>query len=68
MKNLTWISEQKISIIITNYKYFLSESPSAKSAFIFDFKMIIFPFWKKDGLHYYEDKQYIKDIDVYLVY
>lgn len=65
--DLDWIKDKNISIVITNFDLFLSESQEYRKYFIEDFEQKIFPFWKHHAIEVFCDENRIKDINVYCV-
>ena len=45
MRDLSWIEEKKIVIIISNYTDFLKDDPSSKENIPYNFEHTIFPWW-----------------------
>lgn len=50
IRDLSWIQETAVTIIIDNYNDFLSEEPEYKECFIIDIQNTIFPYWTTEGL------------------
>ena len=67
MRDLSWISEKSISILILNFESFLSKEPNELKSFSSDLEEIVFPFWRDDALCIYENRDALKDITVYCV-
>lgn len=67
MRDLSWIESQNISLIISNQNDFLKEIPEYKKYFIEDAFRIIFPFWAEDAEQVFNNKKYLKNIDIYLL-
>ncbi len=52
MRDLSWINEKQIVILINNYKDFLSEDAASKEAIIEDFNQLILPWWESESVHF----------------
>jgi len=48
MRDLTWIKEDKIVLIIYNYNNFMNKEQNIKREIIDDYESCILPFWEKD--------------------
>ena len=46
MRDLQWIIEEKIVLVIYNYKCFLRNNTKLKNELILDFKEVILPYWE----------------------
>lgn len=64
MRDLSWIEDRNIVIIIKDYDYFLSQEPQFKEYFIIDFIEYFFPYWEKYAENPLEDSRYAKNITV----
>ena len=67
MRDLSWIDEKSVSIIILNYDHFLSEDDYCAQCFLSDFEKVIFPFWENDAMSMFEDAEKIKDVNLFCV-
>ena len=67
MRDLTWIKEQDLNIVFTNFNDLLSEEPAIKASVINDFVSVIFAYWNAVKEEDLEDKNQIKNIAVYCV-
>lgn len=67
MRDLSWIDEKIISIVILNFEDFLRDEPDAKNFFLSDFEKIIFPFWEHDAGVIFEDNDKIKELHIYCI-
>lgn len=65
MRDLSWIGEKSISIVIVNYEDFLSEEPDSLKYFQSDLEGVVFPFWRNDAKEVFESQQEIKNVTVY---
>ena len=45
MRDLTWIEEKKIAVIISNYTDFLKDDLSSKEVILQEFNQLILPWW-----------------------
>ena len=45
MRDLTWIEEKKIVVLISNYTDFLKDDPSSKENIPYNFEHTILPWW-----------------------
>jgi hypothetical protein len=66
MRDLSWINEQSITIVVENYHLFLQEDIRYKEFFIADFVDTIFPFWEHDAIEVFENEP-IKSVQLVLV-
>jgi hypothetical protein len=48
IRDLQWIEEDDIAIIINNYDEFLNKDPKLKNEIISDFNDVILPFWQEE--------------------
>ena len=64
MRDLEWIDENDITIVIRNYADFLSAEPQSKEYFISSLQEVIFPYWENDAMDVLESKDGIKNITV----
>ena len=65
MRDLSWIENKKINIIISDWYDFLCEDKTInKTIFIDDYNTDILPYWEKISVHDDSDR-YTKDLDVY---
>jgi hypothetical protein len=64
MRDLSWLKEKKISIIITNFKSFLNKEKDGIKTFVLDFETVIFPFWNKDAIFVLKNESLVKEISV----
>ena len=62
MRDLEWLEENEIVIIIHNFDAFLSENQEKKKYFLYDFENIILPYWDKDAIGVLENEDKIKKI------
>lgn len=62
MRDLSWIKEKNILIIIENFKHFLSDEPTNKTYFLSDFSSVIFPFWEDSAIEVFGNEKMIKNI------
>ncbi len=67
MKNLTWIPDRKISIIINDYENLLPQNPAYKSTVLFDLGYEVLHFWTQKANWVLEDEEYLKEIKIYCV-
>lgn len=52
MRDLSWIKEKQIVILISNYQDFLREDIASKEAIIEDFNQLILPWWRSESTHF----------------
>lgn len=65
MRDLSWIKNKKINIIISDWSDFLCEDEKInKNIFVEDYNEDILPYWEKASVHDNSDR-YTKDLDVY---
>ena len=64
MRDLEWIEEKNVYIIVKEFEKFLCEEPKNKEYFISDFEKTIFPYWKNEAIEVLEDKDKVKNITV----
>lgn len=70
MRDLSWLEEKAISIVILNIDSFLNKDVhtlNALTCFISDFEKVVFPFWQHDAECVFEDPAMVKEITVYCV-
>lgn len=48
MRDLQWINEEEIVLIINNYNYFLRNDSKLKEELILDFEEELLPYWEKE--------------------
>lgn len=65
MRDLSWIKEKQIVILIINYHDFLREDVVSKEAIIEDFNQLILPWWESEATHFVIDGE-SKEIIVYI--
>lgn len=67
MRDLSWIEEKEINIVVINYKSLFKDDFIYSLYFVPDFENIIFPFWEKSAKEIFVDDKYIKTIKLYCV-
>lgn len=67
MRDLSWIDEKEINIVVINYKSLFKDDFIYSLYFVPDFENIIFPFWEKSAKEIFVDDKYIKTIKLYCV-
>lgn len=70
MRDLSWIEENDITVLIINFQFFLSDENDRESVietWMSDFSEVIFPFWRTDAKSVFNNESFIKTIHVYLV-
>ena len=48
IRDLTWIKQENIAIVINNYCKFLCEEPSKKCLVLNSFEEVVFPWWESE--------------------
>lgn len=64
MRDLSWIKEKSISIVVLNYP---NKEPEWYKTFLEDLENIIFTFWKNDAKKIFKNKDMVKNISVFFV-
>ena len=67
MRDLSWIDEKEINIVVMNYKSLFKDDFVYHLYFVPDFENIIFPFWEKSAKEIFIDDKYMKTIKLYCV-